>query len=424
MNILVLASRVPATPSMPGSPRLYQFCRRLSQRHDLTLIVGNPQPQQFDLYEQHPEMRTIFRQMISLPVPPPSTWFRRNQHRLMLASHLRTDLLYPEYHREVLRLVESTLVALGPNTIVYVDGLQMTQYVPRAGDHKAIVDLHDCLSYLFAQQERLETHLYRKLVSRLETASIARWEGALHKRFAVVIFNSSVDEALYRAQAPRTHTMVISNGVDTEYYVPSSAPARSPVLLFTGVMDYGPNEDAAAYFCSEIFPQVRHAVPEAQFWIVGANPTARVQQLASQPGVRVLGAVPDMRPYLEAARVFVSPLRVGAGMKNKVLAALAMRLPVVATPISLANIDVQHGSEVLVAGDADGFARHVTDLLRDDALAARLGERGRNVVSERYSWNQRSEQLEEVLVQLLGHGMHPSSPAVHAASRTMAGSSY
>ncbi len=424
MNILVLAAQVPATPSMPGSPRLYQFCRHLSGKHALTLIAENSQPARARLFEQDLTSHGVFRRVIHLPPRPSATWFRRQRHRILLACHMRTDLLYPDYHRQVLGLVESTLAALGPNTIVYVDGLQMTQYVPSGGEHQAIVDLHDCLSYLFSQQAQRETHLYRKLVSRLEAASVTRWEGALDKRFSVVIFNSPVDETLYRAQAPRARTMVIGNGVDTDYYMPPRTPVRSPVLLFTGVMDYGPNEDAVAYFCSEIFPQVRHTVPEAQFWIVGANPTARVHQLAEQPGVRVVGAVPDMRPYLQAARVFVSPLRVGAGMKNKVLAALAMRLPVVATPISLANIDVQHGIDVLIAEDADTFARHVTHLLRDDALAARVGERGRIVVSERYSWNQRAEQLEEVLVQLLGHDMHPGTPAVHAASRTKAESSY
>lgn len=407
MNVLVLASQVPATPSIPGSPRLYQFCRHLSRNHVLTLLVKNSQPERARLFEDDSASHGLFHRVIHLPPPHPTTWFRRQHHRVILACHLRTDLLYPDYHRKLLDFVELTLRNLGPNTILYVDGLEMTQYVRSNTNPKAIVDLHDCHSYLLAQQVRLQAGMYRRFTLWLEKRSLARWEASLHERFAAVILNSSVDEAAYRALAPSGRTLTISNGVDTDYYAPAIESHRPPVLIFTGVMDYGPNEDAAIYFCREILPRVRQAISEAQFWIVGASPPPKVRDLAIQPGVRVVGAVSDMRPYLQSARIFVCPLRYGAGMKNKVLTALAMRLPVVATPISLANIDVKPGRDVLVADAPETFARHVIGLLQDEKRAARLAERGRAVISEEYSWKHRAERLEEILSQL-GAGEHPN----------------
>jgi glycosyltransferase involved in cell wall biosynthesis len=273
----------------------------------------------------------------------------------------------------------------------------MTQYVRNPRKRWGIVDLHDCLSYLGDQRARFEPRLVRKLASLLDNRSVARWERSLQNTFTAVVLNSAIDASVYRTLAPAARTVVISNGVDTEYYTPGNGLPRQPVLIFTGVMDYGPNEDAATFLCREIFPRIRREVAEAELWIVGPNPTPGLQSLAIQPGIHILGLVPDLRPYLQRATVFVSPLRYGAGMKNKVLTALAMRLPVVATTTSLANIDVQPGRDVLVADEPQAFAAHVTDLLRDTALAARLAARGRAVVVEKYSWKQSAAQLEDLI---------------------------
>jgi glycosyltransferase involved in cell wall biosynthesis len=409
--ILVVAPQAPATPRMPGSPRLFQFCRHLSRRHPLALIAGDPAPERRALFEADPEARSLFREVHYVRPPGEVSWLRRQAHRLHLASNLRTDLRHPEHHRAVRALVAERLERLGDGALLYADCLETTQYLPPTPPCPAVVDLHDCLSYLAAQRARRERRPRARLALGLERLSLARWERSLARRFQAVILNSEVDAGVYRRLAPDAHVAVISNGVDTDYYARSRPPEGRPVLVFTGVMDYGPNQDAAIHFCQDILPRLRRAGREVGFWIVGASPPAPVRALQRIPGVEVFASVPDVRPYLEAASLFVCPLRYGAGMKNKVLTALAMHLPVVATPTSLANIDVQPGRDVLVADEPAAFARAIIRLLDEPVLAARLAARGRALVVERYAWAQRGEQLERLLEGLAAPGAAASAVA-------------
>ena len=137
--------------------------------------------------------------------------------------------------------------------------------------------------------------------------------------------------------------LTITNGVDMEYFSPGSMPPDAGKIVFTGVMDYAPDEDAALYFGREVFPLVRAQRPHAQFWIVGSNPSPAVRALSSSAGIHVTGKVDDIRPHMRSAAVFVSPLRVGSGVKNKILAAMAMEKATVATPLSIDGLDLADG---------------------------------------------------------------------------------
>jgi glycosyltransferase involved in cell wall biosynthesis len=178
-------------------------------------------------------------------------------------------------------------------------------------------------------------------------------------------------------------------------------------------MNYAPNEDAAVYFCKEIFPAVRARHPGAEFWIVGKDPTPTVQALSRQPGVRVTGGVPDMRPYLAEAGIFVCPLRYGAGIKNKILAALAMRTPVIATPVSVDGLDLADGREVLIGRDPREFGAKVSELVADPQRAQDLAKAGHRNVTQRYSWEVSARLLDEAV----NHVMDRASGALRNGTR-------
>jgi sugar transferase (PEP-CTERM/EpsH1 system associated) len=407
MNILVLAGDVPATSEMPGSPRLWNLCRELSARHRIFLAARGQSDERWRWLRSHPDVNQVFADVLRLPEPPMPSWFGRQHHRLRLACHLDTRYQAPEYHRR-LRAAITEMVGAQRIDLVHVDGLAMTQYVDRQSGAPLIVDLHDCLTLLYQRIARSERHWWRKPQLHLETRSIGRWERSLAEHFALVVTNSSVDEAALRRLMPAGPVVTIPNGVDCDYFTPGNKGSGSRLVVFTGVMNYGPNVDAARFCADEIFPRVRAQVPDAELWIVGADPVPDVQSLGAREGVRVTGRVADMRPHIEAAGVCVCPMRFGAGMKNKILAAMAMGKPVVSTSVGLEGIDAQLGLEVLRADAPQDFADQVVGVLTSEPLARRLAEGGHRLVTERYSWRARAEALEREIE----HACTPGAGAV------------
>ncbi len=202
----------------------------------------------------------------------------------------------------------------------------------------------------------------------------------------VVVSERDRDELL--SLNPALKIDVIPNGVDTYEFRPRPVK-RIPALLFVGNYEYPPNVDAALYLARDIFPQVQQHIPAVKLWLVGNAPPPELQALASNT-VRVTGRVPDVRPYLSRAGAFVSPLRLGAGIKNKVLEALAMGCPVVATPLSVDGIAVQHEQDALIADD-NALVESILRVLQDSDLQAKLSANGRSLIESRYSWNHVAE---------------------------------
>jgi glycosyltransferase involved in cell wall biosynthesis len=151
-------------------------------------------------------------------------------------------------------------------------------------------------------------------------------------------------------------------------------------------MDYLPNVDGVAWFCAKVLPLIRAQVPGVTFTVCGSRPTRRVQALQRIGGVEVTGSVPDVRPFLAAASVCVLPLRMGRGIQNKLLEAMAMGVPTVSTTVAFAGVEATRGTDLMVADDPQEFAAHVVRLLRDEKLRARLGQSGRAAMEKRYSW--------------------------------------
>lgn len=409
MKILVLAGDIPATANMPGSPRLVSLCRGLAARHELHLATRSSSSERQQTFLADPDVPKVFRQVLVLPLPYPATptWWNRQRHRLYVGAFTETRYLYPEYHRHIAETIRS-LVAKESIDLVYVDGLAMTQYVEAGASVPAVVDLHDSSAMLISRMIKVKSSLKRKLLLSHDWFGIAKWERALHRAFALIITNSEVDEAHQRKLSPASTTLTIGNGVDSVFFAPGGGTVHPERMVFTGVMNYAPNEDAVVYFCDAIFPAVRARYPQAEFWIVGKDPTPKVQALSRHAGVRVTGGVPDMRPYLEEAGIFVCPLRYGAGIKNKILAALAMRKPVVATPVSVDGLDLADDRDVLIGVDAVSFAAKIGELLQEPARGQRLAEAGRRLVTQKYSWDFSARLLDGALEKVVAGTRGPS----------------
>jgi sugar transferase (PEP-CTERM/EpsH1 system associated) len=405
MNILVFASEVPATPGMAGSPRLFSLCRGLSQRHRLTLATYSQSEERYRSFLADPASAGVFADMVLLPGPPEPGWWGRQRHRLRQEAHFGIRLRTPTYHAEQCRRIRETVVKEAID-VLFVDGLSNAQYVlPDSLPCPAVIDLHDSVTLLYTRKTRMEPHWLRRQLLRAETRSIARWERGLGRTFATVLTNSPVDEEFLRTLAPDTNTRTIGNGVDSDFFQPSGPSGDLSRLVFTGVLGYGPNEDAVVYFCESILPLIHRENPAVTFSAVGKDPSDRVKALQGLRGVEIVGTVPDVRPHLERAGIFVCPLRWGAGVKNKLLAALAMGKPVVATPQSIDGLDLKDEEHLLLAGAPTEFAAKVLRLVNDPAEAQRLARAGREFVVARYSWERSARELEDTLCRAVAS--HP-----------------
>jgi sugar transferase (PEP-CTERM/EpsH1 system associated) len=255
--------------------------------------------------------------------------------------------------------------------------------------------------------------LYRREGERL--LAFERQTATQSRRSFLVTDN---EVALFRRLAPECADRVdaLSNGVDSDFFAPDpsrgspfpppSSDDEPPSLVFTGAMDYWPNIDAVTWFAAEVLPLLLPQWPTLRFYIVGRSPPASVLGLASSTIV-VTGTVADVRPYLQHATLVVAPLRVARGIQNKILEAMAMARPVVASRSCVEAIAAQDGVDLLSATEASEFATQIHALLRSPDQAAAVGQAGRQRVVQHYSW---SAHLSGIDRYLQPPSISPSSP--------------
>ena len=299
----------------------------------------------------------------------------------------------------------------------------MFSYVnrPEFENTGTVVDLIDVDSYKWKQMHQ-EAIFPKSLVYGREARKVKRVEQQIADTADAICLVSNEEADLFRSivQAPADKTIAgISNGVDAKFFKPAKAktykandePFR---LVFTGVMNYAPNVEAVVWFCQAILPKLQKSI-DVQFDIVGKNPNAVVKKLNQLKGVNVIGAVPDVRPYLSSADVSIAPLKLARGIQNKVLEAMAMQIPVVCTPQAAEGIAAIDGKHLLTSQTADQWHNELVSLAADRDLRTRLAAAGRELMVQSYSWSARLSPM----VQLLSSLCPNESPAVETAEEDL-----
>ncbi|MEC3910792.1 TIGR03087 family PEP-CTERM/XrtA system glycosyltransferase [Sphingobium sp. CR2-8] len=241
-------------------------------------------------------------------------------------------------------------------------------------------------------------------INRREGRMLLDFERRTAARADVSSFVSEAEAALFREACGLgpDRVVAIENGVALDYFDPAADfqtidRGQGPLLVFTGQMDYRPNVEAVESFVRRTLPAIRAVHADARFAIVGRNPAKAVEALATVPGVIVSGGVPDVRGWLAAADVVVAPLRIARGIQNKVLEAMAMARPVVASPQAAEGIDARDEAHFLVAADPGEEAAKIVALLDDPTRAQRLGIAARARMEERYRWSATLTHLPDLL---------------------------
>lgn len=382
-NILYLVHRLPYPPNKGDKVRSYHLLKHLVKQHRVFLGTFIDDPED----EQHIEtLRSLCTDLHVVNLNPRYAKFRS------LNGLLASQPLTLSYYRDssMADWVEKTCKRHHIDAVV-VFSSAMAQYVEAIPRLRTVIDFVDVDSAKWTQyapQHRWPlSWLYRR-----EGRLLLDYERRMAARAARSFFVTENEAALFCRLAPECTVRVdtVCNGVDSDYFSPdddrpSPYAADELPIVFTGAMDYWPNVDAATWFAAEVVPGLLERWPTARFYIVGRSPTPEVQALASEK-VMVTGTVPDVRPYLQHAAVVVAPLRVARGIQNKILEAMAMARPVIASSECAAAVDAVSGQELLTATTPQEFVDRASGLLESAETAADMGKAARRRVIERYSW--------------------------------------
>jgi sugar transferase (PEP-CTERM/EpsH1 system associated) len=265
----------------------------------------------------------------------------------------------------------------------------------RPPDLPAILDLVDVDSEKWLAYARMRRG---GAIYGMEGRRLRRLEGAFAARAACSLLATPHEVEIFRRFAPRERVLPMENGVDSRFFDPAATPAHPGLkgrrlVVFVGAMDYFPNADAVEWYASRVWPALRRSDPDLEFFIVGRNPTSAVRALAGRPGIHVTGSVPDVRPYLKAALAAVAPLRIARGVQNKVLEALAMGLPVMASRAVCRTLDPLPPGVVPCESEADYL----------DGLRACGGVHPNEIraaAQKRFSWDHNMQVLSAELCRL------------------------
>jgi glycosyltransferase involved in cell wall biosynthesis len=224
----------------------------------------------------------------------------------------------------------------------------------------------------------------------------------MQRGVAVTVASESERAYLQQFAPPAARMVVVPNGVDTLANRPGSETPAPSTLIYPGAVTYDANYDAVRYFIHDVMPRVRQQIPDVQFTVTGSAGGVDVRDLAAQPGVTFAGYLPEVAPAIRASWAVVVPLRQGGGTRLKILEAMALGTPVIATRKGAEGLAVQHGENILLADEPDELAQAVVTLLNDPALRARLSLAGRALVERNYDWTIMAGRLDDLLEEVAG----------------------
>lgn len=392
MRIFFVCQRVPYPPDRGDKIVTFHEIRHLSKMHEVHVFcLADGAGDLANL----PRLGDYAASVTAVPVTPLQS--RVRSLRALLQTRPLSVAAFDEaaLHRAIVARYDET-----PPDLIIVFSCNVAQYAEHFAGIPRIMQFHDLDSLKWAQYAERSGRPLR-WIYRTETRRLIAYEHSIARRFSHALVCTAAEQQDFERLFPGIAVSLVGNGVDLDYFRSAGGKKQAGSMIFTGVMDYFPNADAVIWFCDEILPAVRAQIPEATLTICGNRPSAAVRRLAARTGVTVTGRVPDTRPYLDAAEVFVAPLRMARGVQNKVLEALAMGLPCIASSVAWRGTVVPRGAGIVVADDAKEFAAQVTRLLREAAYRAEMAKKARLAVEENYRWESQMAALDQVVARVV-----------------------
>lgn len=383
-KIFVILSRIPYPLEKGDKLRAFYQIRELSKKHDLILCAINDE-------KPHPDAMRILKKFCS------SVYFFRIRKtdiigRLIRALFSNQPFQVAYFHKKSIHKQMEQLLKEHDPDYIFCQLIRTAAYAKNSHINKTI-DYQDVFSA--GLKRRLDVApWYKRFLLRSEYLRVLRYEANVFDLFDKKTIISLPDRD--KIQHPlRDEITVIPNGVDTGFFKPMNKKKRYDIV-FTGNMGYPPNINGAEFLVKEIMPLVWTVRPQTTVAIAGATPSARVRNLASDK-VLITGWVDDIRSYYASSKVFIAPMRIGTGLQNKVLEAMAMQIPCITSPLANKALGAREDVEIRIGKNAASYAQHILSLLADSDTRKKLGVKGHNFVLQHFNWESTTAKLEKVI---------------------------
>lgn len=395
MKILVLDEEFPYPLNNGKRTRSFSLARVLARENELSYLAYGREDSEAVRALEAVGVRCEAVDPPDLRQGGPAFYFRLLRNLISPLPYIVTSHYSARFQRALDELVER-----GDFDIVLCEWSPYSIFVKSLREPPSVIVAHNIESYIWRRYEENERNPFRKWYITRQRVKVEAFERACFRWAAGATAVSDAEAREIEGYGIDYRVETVENGVDVDYFQPLSAPSAATTLIFSGALDWRPNQDAISYFVRDIFPRVRAQRPDVEFAVVGRNPTQGVLELGREEGVRVTGTVPDVRPYFEGAGLCIVPLRIGGGSRLKILSAMAMQKPVLSTTIGAEGLEVSDGEDIFLADGAEKFTAAVLRCLDQPQELARVAAAGRRLVEERYRWESLGEKLDAYLTKL------------------------
>lgn len=396
-HILWITAYLPHMGIHAGAGRMYQLLKRLSATYRVTLLTFLENEEEREFLSQ---LDGLCQRVVALRRMPPLRW-------QFFPYEPFEEFRTPEMEQALEELLEENDFDL-----IQLEYSQMACYAKQALRIPNLLTKHEVDFAACLRRMRLERSIRFRTRWFYNYLQVLDREIRLLRSVDAAICMTDVDAQQLRKYCKSVPIHVVNTGVDLEYFAPPKYRATEPRLVFVGAFQHQPNVDAMLYFCQSILPRIRQRIPETELWIIGSSPPPSVLDLGDGHAVHVTGFVEDIRPYIASSSVYVVPLRLGVGIRGKILEAWSMGMAVVATSVACAGLRCEPGTHLLLADDAELFASHVLSLLKDPLRRERLGQAARKVVVEHYAWESSARELDRLYRMYMGEPRQASVEAL------------
>jgi glycosyltransferase involved in cell wall biosynthesis len=389
MRVAFVTQIVPYPPHGGILQRGYNLLRELGREHHVDLIAfHHPDeiPPGKAVEESKAALRALCASVEYFPLWPKQSAAHKVAALLAAWPSPLPFSVVAQRSAGVRRRLAALCASATPPDVVHLDTIALAPYRAVCGTVPAVVTHHNIESQLMERRAEVESGMLARHYVALQARRLRRYEIEQSPRFPVNIMVSEADAAQLQALAPGVRTMVVPNGVDTEYFRPRPGE-ETPAVIYTGGMNMFANRDGVEWFLDHIWPAIKAAVPGVRFFAIGQRPSPRVlEAAAADPAVEAPGFVPDIRPWVARSAVYIVPLRVGGGTRLKMVDAMAQGKAIVATRVGAEGIAGDDGRHFVLADEPRAFADRVIGLLRDDDASRRLGAAAREQAVQVYAW--------------------------------------
>ncbi len=381
MRILVLDEEFPYPLNTGKRLRSFNLYSRLSEKVEVIYLAYG---------SEHSEAYQYFKNRNLNPVNVDYKLQKKQGVLFYLKLIANIFHIYPyivtsHYSKTYISKVQNIVRERKPDCII-AEWTPYALYLKDINVPVKIISTHNIESEIWRRYCINENNFLKRFYIQIQYLKVLSFEKKCVHWCQGAIAVSTLEAKTLKNYSQNLKVEVVDNGVDLDYFDNKETYVPSHKIVFTGSMDWRPNQDAIVYFHSEIYPVIKKQLPDLKFYVVGRNPSDEIKKLNSDDFI-ITGTVDDVRPYIQSAGVYVVPLRIGGGSRLKILEAMSMKKPVVSTYVGAEGLEVTNEVNILLADNIDDFVSHINTVFGDESTAANLGENGRNLVEQRYGWN-------------------------------------